>query len=532
MTIDSSITLRQAFLLYGDLPVQYLPSEGEDKPPKLTDGTMPVTSEAAKEATQGLKFPSNFLWGAATAAYQIEGGLHHCNWSMWEEQGTRLDGHATVEHHEKAGKACNSWELFDKDLDALKKLGATMYRFSVEWSRIEPKEGEFDEAVLKQYGDWCQELKEAGIEPMVTLHHFTEPAWFVEKGGWEKRENLLFFQMYVQQTTQTLAPHVKYWSTINELNGYAICGWLAGVHPPGKKDDVLTMLTVFRHLLVAHTMASKAIRANSALQKEDPIVCMALSHVYFLPFDTTQIPKPEEPLPLLFWILNRILSTIVSLFFNYVFNLVILDAIFRGGRFPNFPFPFHFVASLAGWGKDLEALKDTCDWMGVNHYYRSYVQFGMARQGNDAPQQASPTDMFVVLPFGIELRAAAIPNFEKNEMGWDLTPSSMVRLLEILSDRYPSIPIIITESGTADTTDRKRIRYLASLLKQMHSLLEQKRIDLRGYLIWTLMDNFEWAEGFRPKFGLLETNFETFERKERKGSCDMLRAVFGASKEE
>jgi beta-glucosidase len=118
-------------------------------------------------------------------------------------------------------------------------------------------------------------------------------------------------------------------------------------------------------------------------------------------------------------------------------------------------------------------------------------------------------------------------DFEKNEMGWDLTPSSMIRLLEIFADRYPKVPLIITESGTADTTDQLRVRYISAILQQIHGLIESKQIDLRGYLIWTLMDNFEWAEGFRPKFGLLETNFETLERKERKDTCDMLRDVFG-----
>lgn len=513
--------LRKTFLLCDPLPVQKL---SEDK---LTDGTMPLTPQEARAATNNLEFPSSFLWGAATAAYQIEGGLHNCNWSLWEQQATRAaDGHSTVENNEKAGKACNSWELLGQDLKAMKKLGLKMYRFSVEWSRIEPVCGEFNEEALQRYTQWCQQLKQAGIEPMVTLHHFTEPAWFVEKGGWENRGNLQYFERFVGLVTQSLAPHCRYWTTINELNGYAICGWVAGVHPPGRVNDFIAMLRVVRHLLVAHTMASRAIRASSAMLPDNPIICQALSHVYFLPAQSSSA-RPQTLLALIGWFLNRFLSTVVSLFLNYVFNFVLLDAIFHKGRFPNFPFPFQLVASLAGWGSDVKALQGTCDWIGVNHYYRSYVQFGRARDTTTSDQKVSPTDMFIALPLRLELRAAAIPNFEKNEMGWDLTPSSMIRLLEIFADRYPTIPMIITESGTADTTDHLRVRYIASLLQQMHDLLESKRVDLRGYLIWTLLDNFEWAEGFRPKFGLLETNFETFERTERKETCDMLRAVFG-----
>jgi beta-glucosidase len=112
-------------------------------------------------------------------------------------------------------------------------------------------------------------------------------------------------------------------------------------------------------------------------------------------------------------------------------------------------------------------------------------------------------------------------------MGWDLTPSSMERLLQIIGDRYRGVPVIITESGTADATDTKRVRYVAATLRAVHNLVTRRQTDIRGYLIWTLMDNFEWAEGYRPKFGLLETNFETLQRTERKETCDMLRDVFG-----
>ncbi|CAB9508539.1 2H-1,4-benzoxazin-2-yl glucoside beta-D-glucosidase [Seminavis robusta] len=537
--MSSTSSFQKTFLLYGPLPVKKLaaPDNGE----LWMDGSTPLTIQEATQGKSDLSFPPTFMWGAATAAYQIEGGLRNCNWSRWEDQKTRQhDGQPTVEHHETAVKACRAWEMFDTDLEHMKKLGMKMYRFSVEWSRIEPACGSFDATAVERYQSWCQQLVDAGIEPMVTLHHFTEPAWFVEKEGWENRDNLQFFQRFVIHITQALAPHCRYWTTINELNGYAICGWIAGVHPPGKVNDLFGMLRVARHLLVAHTLAAAAIRASSAVvQKQDPVICLALNHVYFLPFDSNQHPIPTtSPLALLAWLLNRLLSTIVSLFLNYVYNFVFLDAIFsqqHAGRFPLFPFPFHIAALLAGWNDDIANLKGSADWIGVNHYYRSYVQFGRTRGSTTStPQQASPTDMFIALPVvGMELRATAIANFEKNEMGWDLTPSSMERLLRILADRYPNVPIIITESGTADTTDTKRVRYIAAILRAMYNLMNNsnndnntKAVDIRGYLIWTLMDNFEWAEGYRPKFGLLETNFETLERTERKLTCDMLRKVF------
>jgi beta-glucosidase len=532
---------RRTFLQFEDLPVREISSENvsfssSSKRRMLTDATMALTPDKAKQSVQNLQFPSDFLWGAATAAYQIEGGLDHCNWSMWEQQGTKLDGTPTVEHNERAGRACDGWERFNQDLESMKKLGLQMYRFSVEWSRIEPQEGVFDEAALDRYKSWCQRLKQAGIEPMITLHHFTEPKWFVDKGGWEKRTNLQYFAKFVDRVTDELAPHCRYWTTINELNGYAICGWLAGVHPPGKVNDLLTMLRVIRHLLVAHTMATKAIRAASATKMETPIICLALNHVLFL----TANSKPPPSLSILAWIawiLDWLISHVVALFLNYVYNFVFLDAIFakrHAGRFPIFPIPFHAAAVLAGWSRDIRNLKGSADWIGVNHYYRSFVEFGMAPKSSGGPsesslpRQASPTDMFIALPFGLEIRATAISNFEKNEMGWDLTPSSMSRLLQMLWDRYHQ-PIIITESGTADTTDKKRVRYIAAILLAIHEMINKSsetKVDIRGYLVWTLMDNFEWAEGYRPKFGILSCNFETMERTERKDTCDLLRSVF------
>ena len=538
------------FLRFKDLPVQEIKipreKEGEEDDESssttvLTDATMATTPQQAMDSVAHLKFPPDFLWGTATAAYQVEGGLPNCNWSMWEDQGTRPhDGQPTVEHHQRAGRACDSWNRFLKqDLPLLERLGVRMSRFSIEWSRIEPEPGVYDEKVLERYKSWCQQLKKRGIEPMITLHHFTEPAWFVKRGGWERRDNLRYFEAFCQTTTSALAPYCRYWTTINELNGYAICGWIAGVHPPGKVNDLFGMLRVVRHLLIAHTLATKAIRAASATKQEAPIICLALNHVLFLTAKSRAPPVSLfSILDWISWICDRVVSTIVALFLNYVYNFVFLDAIFsrrHAGRFPFFPIPFQAAAYLAGWSKDIRQLKASADWIGVNHYYRSYVQFGRtakaaAASKSSAPhRQASPTDMFIALPLGLEIRATAISNFEKNEMGWDLTPSSMTRLLQMLWDRYEH-PIIITESGTADTTDLKRVRYIAAILSSIHDLMskeeEDSRVDIRGYLIWTLMDNFEWAEGFRPKFGLCSTDFETMERKEREATCDMLRAVF------
>jgi beta-glucosidase len=464
----------RSFLPQGELPVK-LRRSGE-----LTDALMADTAASATSNAKKLHFPKSFLLGSATAAYQVEGGLDNCNWAEWERSGKN------GEHF--AGKACDMWNLFEEDVARMQDLGLRMYRFSVEWSRIEPVEGQFDEKAIERYVSWCKMLSAAGIEPMITLHHFTEPIWFDKKGGWEKRANVEAFIKFVEFATARLAPHCQHWCTINELNGYAVCGWLAGVHPPGKVDDFWTMLDVIRSLLVAHARASKAIRAASAGQPNSPIICLALSHIVFVPQSLYRsIPNP--------------LSLFLATLLNYLFNFIYIDGLLYG----RLMLPFDLLAWLLGWREDVRACKDTIDVLGVNHYYRSLVSFGVDSASAPKPERPSPTDLFIRLPCRLLLRARAIDGFEKNDMGWDLTPSSMERLLRTLWNRY-HVPIIVTESGIADgdDPDDRRTRYLAACFGVAHRL-RAEGVDLRGYLLWTLLDNFEWAEGFRPRFGLLHT---------------------------
>jgi beta-glucosidase len=200
---------------------------------KLTCELMPETAAEALAAADGLDFPPTFLLGAATAAYQVEGGLDGCNWAAWERSGRN------GEHF--AGVACDHWARFEADVDRMVALGLRMYRFSVDWSRCEPQEGLFDGKAVARYVQWCQLLRAKGIEPMVTLHHFCQPEWFDELGGWEDGGNVKYFRRFVEHVAPLLAPHCSYWCTLNELNGFAMCGWVGGVHPPGKKDDVIGM---------------------------------------------------------------------------------------------------------------------------------------------------------------------------------------------------------------------------------------------------------------------------------------------------
>lgn len=498
--------LRRLFLLYEPLPTKVDPSSG-----LIVDERMADTADEAVCRAKRLHFPKGFLFGSATAAYQVEGGLDNCNWHAWEQRGLRADGEPTVIGGKGAGLACDMWDRFEEDVEHMRDLGLKSYRFSVEWSRIEPREGEFDLSALERYASWCVLLRDSGIEPMVTLHHFTEPKWWDEKGGWEKRENVAQFARFAELVTARLAPHVTYWCTTNEMNGYAVCGWIAGVHPPGKRDQVLTLCAVVRNMLLGHRLASAAIRAASATLDRQPVVMMALNHIWFYTDSWSPI------------------TNLTVLVLNMVYNFVIPDALL-GGRFPNFPLPFGLLARACGWGDDLRALKGSVDALGVNHYYRSMVSFDLS---SGATGPASVSDLYLSLPFGVILRAAMMPGFEKSDMGWDVTPSSLERLVQALWDRYKT-PIIITESGIADAeecaksgkeTCFRRTRYLSACLEACYSLIS-KGVDVRGYVIWTLLDNFEWAEGFRPRFGLLHNCFETQTRTKRHVPYAMLQAVF------
>lgn len=279
---------------------------------------------------------------------------------------------------------------------------------------------------------------------------------------------------------------------------------LLGIHPPGKKDDPFTMVVVIKNMLVAHTQASNAIRAASAKAAAQPTICLAMSHILF-----TAAPG-YSPMALL--------SAIVAVVASYLFNYVYADALVLGRA----AWPVQLLSWLLGWSSDLRALKGTVDVLGINHYYRSVVSF----ETNDGTRTPGATDLFIPLPLGLALCAMPIDGFEKSDMGWDLTPSSMEALLSSMWKRY-RFPLLVTESGIADgdEPDDRRTRYLTGCLGVAHALL-QRGVDLRGYLLWTLLDNFEWAEGFRPRFGLLHTNFDTFERRTRQSNA-VLKSVLG-----
>ncbi len=388
--------------------------------------TKPVTSE---------KFPAGFLWGSATAAYQVEGGIQN-NWSA-----AGLD----------AGNEINHWERYEEDFDQAAAMGQKMYRFSIEWARVEPQPGQFDQAAIDHYRQILKALDRRGIQPMVTLYHFTLPQWFVERGGWEKAENIVHFKRFVRRIATELKDDVYYWNTVNEPMVYAFQSYNIGVWPPFKQDINLAMRVV-QHLLLAHT------EAYHAVHEIDPFAKVGFAK-------NITVLEPNWP-----W---NPLDQIMTMIQNYLFNEAFWNAI-ETGQF-NLSFP-GLVPIKAAFNP---RLKNSIDFIGVNYYTR-----------------------YLVNSSGKTLTR---PEVSLTELDWEIYPQGLYRALMLANTHAQKlrVPIIITENGLADAEDRIRAPFLVQHLHQVWQAI-QEGVPVQGYLHWSLLDNFEWAEAYEAKFGLMD----------------------------
>ena len=405
--------------------------------------------------TFAFHFPPGFLWGTATASHQVEGDNVLNDWWRWEQEPGRIrDGG-------RSGRACDWWRNAEADFDRAAALGQNAHRLSVEWSRVEPREGFFDDAALDRYRQMLRALRERGIEPMVTLHHFTNPLWLAEQGGWENPLAVERFERYVTHTVGALRDLCRLWCTINEPNVLAYMGWNEGKWPPGKRDFGLTM-QVLRHLMRAHA------RAYHAIHRIQPEAMVGLAHnmVVFEP------ARPASPL-----------DRLVTRLHDRMFNRLVLEAA-TAGREPG-----------ALVRRALAAMRDTCDFIGLNYYTRRLSAF----------DRRSPATLFG--------RTFLNPYGERSDGDYgEVYPEGLYRLLKRLA-RYGK-PIYITENGIPDADDDRRPRFLIRHLHAMWRAIQQN-VPVRGYFHWTLVDNFEWAEGWTLRFGLIEMDPETGERRPR-----------------
>jgi beta-glucosidase len=387
------------------------------------------------------KFPPDFLWGAATSAYQVEGGNVHSDWWPWEKAAGK----------EQSGQACRHYELYEQDFDLAKALGHNAHRLSVEWARIEPEEGRFSEEEIRHYVDVLQDLRRRGIEPVVTLHHFTNPIWFSRERGWESKRSAEKFLRYADVVVRALSPYVHYWITINEPTIYFSHSYLFGVWPPQAKS-LLRAKAVHDNMVTAHVEAYRLIHQI---------------------YKTSGLLRPAVSI-------SQHISAVVPCRPDVRNNFAV--------RLRDHWYSFEFL--------DRITREKAMDFVGLNYYSRTLVDVTSWWIGNLLAETCSKGHHSV----------------KKNSLGWDIYPEGLCQVLVKLK-RY-ALPVMITENGICTSDDDLRWEFLSAHLRSIRLAMDEG-VNVTGYLYWSLLDNFEWDKGFAPRFGLIEMDYTTFERRVR-----------------
>ncbi len=410
------------------------------------------------------QFPKGFLWGTATAAHQVEGGNTNNNWYKWEQEGHTAH---------KSGLASDWWGgRWKEDFDRAAESGQNAHRLSVEWSRIQPTPDRWDEEALERYRSMLRGLRDRNITPMVTLHHFTDPLWLEELGGWETSQVVPLFEKYVRKVVEALKEYCTLWCTINEPNVYNIEGYIRRNFPPGKSDIKLG-LQVQANMVRAHAVAYRLIHQ---LQPETRVG-------YALHF------RPQEPFHR--WSpLDRLMRNVKFEAINLAFPSAISTGVMR---------------SPLGNVRVPEA-KGTQDFFGLNYYSVDTVAFDLRKPGELFSRS--------FFPAGADLADAGMNSN---------TPDGFFWAFKWAVKTYPNLPILVTENGIEDSTDRLRPRYLA---QHVHAMWRAVNFNwpVKGYFHWSLVDNFEWERGWTQRFGLWALDIETQQRTKRP-SADLYAAI-------
>lgn len=419
------------------------------------------------------KLPPNFKFCMATAAHQVEGSNQNSDWWQWENTPGK------IKNGDTSLVATDSINHFDEDVQNMKWLGLDLYRFSVEWAKIEPREGEFDEAVLDRYVSEIERLKKAGIEPMVTLYHFTFPQWVAKKGGWDWDGVPQAFEKFSKKVAQRFGTRVQMWVTLNEPMTIIAAGYVSNVFPPAK-NDLRTMGEPMVNMVRAHALSYHAVHA--AIDTPNFKTRVGLAH-HLRNFDAYRNLNP----------LDRYAANKFDQIFNWAIPNALIDGVFKI-RMPFLLKTQRFIPEAIG----------TQDFFGFNYYSR---------------------DRIAVQLFQKELLARkTTKGAEVQDLGWEIYPEGMMRLLEEIESKFPKMPIWITENGIADQRDEKRTPYIRAHLDVIAEAI-QKGIPLEGYCHWTLNDNFEWAEGYSAKFGMFSVEPKTQKRQPRQSAHDFKQMI-------
>lgn len=377
--------------------------------------------------TRVFKFPDGFLWGAASASYQVEGGISNNDWAKAAEDGRIMP----------AGKSTDHYHRYKEDFDIAKSLGHNSHRISIEWSRIEPEEGKFDHKEIEHYKNVIKAMRERGLTPLITLWHFTLPLWFANRGGFASKESPAFFSRYCKHVVDELNEEGIIWTTMNEPIVWSTFAYLWGQWPPFELFKTGVFLKVIRNLIKSHKHAYNEIKETTPSAS----VGIVKNNMYM------HVSRYSRFNPFLY--VNRIFN-------DYFWNRYFMNKV-----------------------------KDHIDTIGLNYYF--HTEFGRKEK------------------------------YVKSDMGWDLYPEGITHVLKDL--KKFNKPIYITEAGIADEKDHFRAEYIKDLVVAINKAIEDG-VDVRGYMYWSLLDNYEWLFAYSKKFGLVEVDPKTFERKIRSSAYE------------
>lgn len=417
-----------------------------------------------------MKFPDDFLWGAATSAYQIEGspladGAGPSNWHSFSQTP------GTIANGDTGDPACDHYRRFPEDIELMRQMGLKAYRFSIAWNRVLPEgRGQLNPKGLDFYRRLVDTLNNRGIIPFTTLHHWDMPLKLADQGGWTHRDSAAWFADYAQQMFRVFGKEIYHWATLNEPWVITHEGYVAGTHPPARKS--LTEAAIAAHnLLRGHALAVRAFRTESqgkiglvvnlepkqpATESSEDLAAAALAHAYM--------------------------------------NRQFLDPVLLGS-YPEELIELHGSNRWKYPETDLQLIQEPIDWLGINYYSRSIISHDPL-----APPFFS--------------RRVRNPGAEYTAMDWEVFPEGLQQCLKWVQRRYGDIPLYITENGAAFTDpqprqgqihDPLRLAYLKSHLRAAAAAISDG-VKLEGYFVWSLLDNFEWAYGYDKRFGLIHVD--------------------------
>jgi beta-glucosidase len=455
-----------------------------DLPPSIKHGypeTLP---------SQVMRFPEGFLWGAATSSFQVEGhpaeAAARCSdWSHWTTADSKICDSTT------ADQACQFYERYTEDLAISRELNMNAFRIGLNWPVLRPEVRDdlwLEPTALAYYKDLLKAMKQQGMTTFVTLFHFCLPRSLADIGGWNSSTTVDQFAKFAEAAALELGDLVDYWLTLNEPLVYTYNGYVSGSWPPGREKDYGGAWLAIRNMLDGHA------RAYHLIKKHQPASPVSFT-IHWRPF------QPRNPL--------SPLDRMTAYFRNEVFNHIFPRAVDTGSF--NLPFPISATPEAKAVSGSIPLLEGTMDYLAINYYTREICEFN----------SAEPIDLFG--------KQSEISPREVSDLGWEIYPEGLYRVLTRESSPYwldangRVRPIIITENGMASVfpanlsegdwslNDKQRQRYLTTHIAAMHHAIRDGA-NVKGYLHWSLIDNFEWADGLSARFGLVRVSYPTQER--------------------